>query len=278
VNCCLTESMCSVWFSTRVPDSPSPQNAAVTFDLWQTLIFETDGSSNSLERRKRRTEYTHRELNRLGRKVDIEIVNQGFKELSEEITAGHDHGFDAPYEAWVSKLIERLAPGIEQKVGTETILLIGKMIDMTFIEAPPILLDGTLEVLNELSSQGLKIGLISNTGLTSPEMYKEWFQQVGILDRFDFLAFSNEQTIAKPDSTIFETTMAGLKINAVRALHVGDNIHTDVAGAAAVGMSTVWVRGGIDSPILTETTPNFEIDSIIELPTIVNEWLYSLTS
>ncbi|MBC8452837.1 MAG: HAD family hydrolase [Chloroflexi bacterium] len=173
-------------------------------------------------------------------------------------------------------LIERLAPGLEDRVGRAEVMNMGRLIDRTFIESPPRLLDGAADVLRELVGRGLKIGLISNTGLTSPATYNEWFAQLGILDSFDFLAFSNAQQVAKPAPAIFETTLAEINVIASRGLHIGDNLHTDVGGAAAVGMSTVWVRGGISSAVATDVEPNFSIDSILELPGVIDDWLYSL--
>ncbi len=253
-------------------------NAAVTFDLWQTLVFEADGSATSMVRREARSELTVQRLSQLGVELDLSLAIETFNALSNEITAGHDHGHDAPYEDWIKILVDRLAPGLATRIGSTEIVHIGKLVDQTFLDTPPKLLDGTKELLGELRNRGLKIGLISNTGLTSPQTYSEWFGQHGILEGFDFLAFSNGQSVAKPDAEIFEITLANLGVNAKRSLHVGDNMHTDVAGAAAIGMSTVWVRGGTNSPVETTIKPNYTVDSAIELPAIVDEWLASLDS
>ena len=246
---------------------------AVTFDLWQTLIFEADGNENSMARRDARTRYLTRELIRLGETVDQGVVRQGFTDLSKEITDGHDYGRDVPYERWISILVERLVPGLEQRVGAEEILEIGRLVDQTFLEAPPLLLEGTEDVLNELAERGLKIGLISNTGLTSPQMFRRWFRELEIIDNFDHLAFSNEMEVAKPDSRIFETTVRSMQVDAANTLHIGDNIHTDVGGAAAVGMSTVWVRGGTNSPVEKTVEPDYKVDSILEIPSVVDNWM-----
>lgn len=248
----------------------------VTFDLWQTLIFEADGYANSMERRDARTKYVVRELERLGEPIETEVVRDGFRVLSEEITSGHDSGHDAQFEEWVSILIERFVPGLEKRVGTDEILNMSRLIDQTFIEAPPVLLGGTKDVFRALTDRGVKIGLISNTGLTSPQMYRQWFDQLGILEDFSFLGFSNQQEVSKPEAAIFEATLDGMGVEAKRGLHVGDNLHTDVGGAAAVGMSTVWVRGGINSPMETTAEPDFQADSILEMPAIVDEWMSSL--
>jgi len=255
--------------------SDDSTNAAVTFDLWQTLVFEADGTATSTVRRDARSKQTVQRLSQLGVELELSVVRESFNSLSSEITAGHDDGFDAPYEEWIAILIERLAPELAGKIDSTEIAHIGKLVDQTFLDTPPQLLDGTKELLGELKNRGLKIGLISNTGLTSPQTYSEWFSEHGILDGFDFLAFSNGQSVAKPDAAIFEVTLTNLGIDASRSLHVGDNMHTDVAGAAAVGMSTVWVRGGTNSPVETTIKPNYTVDSAIELPAIVDDWLVS---
>jgi FMN phosphatase YigB (HAD superfamily) len=247
--------------------------AAITFDLWQTLIFEEDGSAKSNIRRKLRAQYSMQELALLDETVSPELAGRLFHELSDEITAGHDQGLDFEYDEWILKLFERMSPGVEGRVGTDEVLRVGRVIDRTFIDAPPLLLEGSAAVLDELAGKGLKVGLISNTGLTSPEMYREWFGQLGIVDKFDSLVFSNEQRVAKPSPEIFETALAKLGVEATRALHIGDNLHTDVGGAAAVGMSTVWVRGGTNSPVISNTEPDYTVDSILELPRIVDEWM-----
>ena len=251
-------------------------NAAVTFDLWQTLVFEADGTATSMVRRESRSEQMVQWLSHLGVELELAVIREVFNALSSEITAGHDDGYDAPYEDWIKILVDRLAPGLAEQIGSAEIQHIGKLVDQTFLDTPPKLLDGTKELLGELRNRGLKIGLISNTGLTSPQTYSEWFDQLGILKGFDFLAFSNGQSVAKPDAAIFEITLANLGIDPERSLHVGDNMHTDVAGAGAVGMSTVWVSGGTNSPVETNTEPNYSVDSVIELPAIVDEWLASL--
>ena len=249
---------------------------AVTFDLWQTLIFEFDGSAKSAIRRKLRAEYGEKALSQLGESVSRETIDGKLLELSDEIVRGHDQGRDRRYNDWIRLLVDRIDPGLPRRIGRAGLEAFGAIIDQSFIESPPQLLDGTIEVLDVLSGSGLKIGLISNTGLTSPATYKKWFSQLDLLDRFDYLAFSNGLAVAKPSRQIFDVTLSQLGVPPSRALHVGDNLHTDVAGAAAAGMSTVWVRGGIESPVNTSHEPDYTVDSVVELLPVVEKWLETL--
>ncbi len=249
---------------------------AVTFDLWQTLIFEFDGSAISVKRRKLRSEYVAEILAEAGEPVDPADIGPLFLQLSAEITAGHDRGIDSRFDVWVGRLMELIGPGMAARIGAAGLDAVGQVIDRAFIDSPPNLLDGVLELLDLLSDRGIKIGLISNTGLTSPSAYRQWFSQVELLDKFDQISLSNELEIAKPTARIFDVTVGALGVAASSVLHVGDNMHTDVAGAAEAGLATVWVRGGIKSPLKTSHRPDYTVDSVLELMPVIDDWLTTL--
>ncbi|MBG81728.1 MAG: HAD family hydrolase [SAR202 cluster bacterium] len=251
---------------------------AITLDLWQTLIFDRDGSAKSDARRISRTVSIVRELKKYGEFVPNDVVENGFKSLSEEITSGHDHGRDRRFEDWILTLVDQLVPGLAQVMDSDSVFRMGAMVDKAFLDSPPSLIDDGENVLKDLCSLGHKVGLISNTGLTSPQMYRRWLNQLGILKYFDFLAFSNEQEVAKPNRKIFVRTLDNLGVKAEWALHVGDNLHTDVGGAASVGMSTVWVKGFTSSKSSVIENPDFTVTSIRELPEIVQEWSSRLSN
>ena len=84
--------------------------AAVTFDLWQTLVFEEDGSARSRQRRELRSEFTVDALSGMGQSVDREAVKGAFMELGEQIAAGHDGGLDSYFDVWIERLMARQIP------------------------------------------------------------------------------------------------------------------------------------------------------------------------
>ncbi|MEL6267520.1 MAG: TIGR01459 family HAD-type hydrolase, partial [Pseudomonadota bacterium] len=56
------------------------------------------------------------------------------------------------------------------------------------------------------------------------------------------------EMIGKPGRAIFEATLAALATaDPARALMIGDSLEHDIAGAQAVGMATMLVRGGIQA-------------------------------
>jgi ribonucleotide monophosphatase NagD (HAD superfamily) len=51
--------------------------------------------------------------------------------------------------------------------------------------------------------------------------------------------------IGKPDPAIYRPVQAMLDTSAKRTLAIGDSLATDIAGAAAAGVDSCWVLGGI---------------------------------
>ena len=75
-------------------------------------------------------------------------------------------------------------------------------LDSSFIEYPPSLFPKTIKVLDSLKNN-YSICLTSNTGITSPNYYRRYLNNVGILDKFQKLYLSNELLVAKPSLSIF---------------------------------------------------------------------------
>ncbi len=53
------------------------------------------------------------------------------------------------------------------------------------------------------------------------------------------------RSLGKPDPTIYDPAMKMLGVPSHRVLAVGDSLRTDIAGAAAAGLASCWVLGGL---------------------------------
>jgi len=60
--------------------------------------------------------------------------------------------------------------------------------------------------------------------------------------RFDAVISSEAVRCYKPDSAIFQHALHALGLSADRVLHVGDSLHSDIAGAADLGIAATWIR------------------------------------
>ncbi len=59
--------------------------------------------------------------------------------------------------------------------------------------------------------------------------------------RFDAVITSEDVRSYKPDELIFRRALDRMGVDPRRTLHVGDSLHSDVSGAAKLGITTVWL-------------------------------------
>ena len=98
------------------------------------------------------------------------------------------------------------------------------------------------EAVHELRARGLILGVISNTGRTPGRVLRQLLADAGLLPCFDVLVFSDEAGVRKPAAAIFRRVLSETGVDPARAVHVGDDAVSDVAGARGVGMRSDPLR------------------------------------
>ncbi|MBE4380280.1 HAD-IA family hydrolase [Vibrio parahaemolyticus] len=84
----------------------------------------------------------------------------------------------------------------------------------------------------------------------------------------DHIIVGGEEPEEKPAASIFQKALNLVDIKPEEALHIGDSLAVDIAGANNMGILSVWVNAtGASNP--TEITPNFEIRETVELKEIL---------
>ncbi|MDW2057663.1 HAD family hydrolase [Vibrio sp. 506] len=84
----------------------------------------------------------------------------------------------------------------------------------------------------------------------------------------DHVIVGGEEPEEKPAASIFQKALNLVDIKPEEALHIGDSLAADIAGANNMGILSVWVNAtGASNP--TEITPNFEIRETVELKEIL---------
>lgn len=110
------------------------------------------------------------------------------------------------------------------------------------------LYDGADRLLQRLRENGRRVYLLSNAQriFTWPEL-----EGLGIAELFDGIYISSDWGCKKPDSGFFHCLLRGEGIAPESAVMVGNDGHSDIAGAAALGIATVYVRSDIspDEPV-----------------------------
>jgi putative hydrolase of the HAD superfamily len=97
------------------------------------------------------------------------------------------------------------------------------------------------------------------------DLQRRKVERLGLLERVDIVMISGEQGVAKPDPEIFLRALAAVDVAPENAWHVGDNLRSDVGGAAAAGIHPVWLNRERREPS-TEIPPHArEIQTLDEV-------------
>ncbi len=86
----------------------------------------------------------------------------------------------------------------------------------------------------------------------------------------DAVVTSEEARSYKPDRWIFDTALERMQVRPERVLHVGDSLHSDVAGAQALGIATCWVCYTDRILDVGTAVPDYKISDLMELRAILS--------
>jgi putative hydrolase of the HAD superfamily len=73
-------------------------------------------------------------------------------------------------------------------------------------------------------------------------------EAAGLRWHFDAVLVSDAVGFRKPRPEIFRATLGALGVEPEDALHVGDSLSADIAGANALGMQTAWITRRVPKP------------------------------
>lgn len=108
------------------------------------------------------------------------------------------------------------------------------------------------EMLAALREKGYLLGIVTNG---DPMIQGRKLDVCGLRPWFDTVVIAGEEGVAKPDPEIFRRAAARLGVAPEDCVFVGDHPEKDIAGAAAVGMQTRFVKAsGLFSPPTGVTT------------------------
>lgn len=120
---------------------------------------------------------------------------------------------------------------------------------------------GVLETLNELK-KSYNLGIVTNaqSAYAKPEL-----ESVGLLDYFDPIIVSGDYGYCKPDPRLFLKALEALKIEPHSAVYVGNDMKSDVLGAATAGMKVVYFDSNQGTKDPSGVAPDYVIKSFPEL-------------
>lgn len=215
---------------------------AVTFDFWETLC--TDPRQDLMARRVQA--------------MADALATHGVRADHAELRAAHVVAWERWNHQWEANVhvdwrfvadatlesVPHLAPAASAPYAAAR-----QAFHDATLEPDLVLLDGVVEVLEELGRRRVRVGIICDVGIIPSVTLRAELGRLGVIGAFDHWSFSDEVGVYKPDARIFEHALVGLgDIDPERAAHVGDRRRTDVAGARAMGMRSVRIRDCFDDP------------------------------
>jgi HAD superfamily hydrolase (TIGR01549 family) len=211
---------------------------AVTFDYWQTLLWEEPGGLQS-----GRVAAWAGLFEEAGIAIPAAVLDQAHASAFELASASWRAGRQYTAEHAGRQVLEHLGVSVPPDVAEAVIKAFSSAGRRTVLHVT----EGLQEMLRRLRDRGLKIGIVCDVGLTPSPVLRDHLEERGLLRYFDGWAFSDEVGYYKPRAEPFRHVLAALGVDdPATAVHTGDNRRTDVAGARAMGMTSVRYTGVFD--------------------------------
>jgi len=193
-------------------------------------------------------------LEQRGFQVDEERAAAAF---AAEISYYLEHNLEGSDRERLDDLRDRCAgammaalelPELDHATARE--LMLGSLEFVPFPDVPP-----TLAALRDH-----RLVVVSNWDCS----LADWLRGTGLLEHVDAVVTSAEVGVAKPGRAIFERALELARAEPGQAVHVGDSLENDVAGARATGIRPVLVARDGSAPAGVEA-----IRSLAELPALL---------
>jgi putative hydrolase of the HAD superfamily len=237
-------------FRERDPSAAPVRPRAVSFDCWNTLLYEEDWQTAhalrvgelALAARDAGREFTHEDARRAfdsGWERHMRLWAEGEATGAREVARWGLAELGLRVEG---RVFEELVTSYEEASHTSRVLA----------------LEGADALLTALARAGMPCALVCDTGLTPGRVVRRHLAARGLLPGLAVQVFSDEVGFPKPDARAFRAALRPLGVAPEDTLHVGDLRRTDVAGARALGMTTVRIRDRHD-----DVTPLPEADHVV---------------
>lgn len=105
--------------------------------------------------------------------------------------------------------------------------------------------EGVPRHLRTLREHGWRTALLTNG---REDQQRPKMRDGGLGDLFDVLCFAHDEAVSKPDPEVFRIVERRAATNLEGGWMVGDSLEDDIACAAALGMSTIWISHGRELP------------------------------
>jgi len=127
------------------------------------------------------------------------------------------------------------------------------------------------DALNLLRSHGIALAIVTNAPWDTPaRLLRGDLEHWGIGDFFDAFICSGEVPWRKPNPAFMLAAAQALNVRADECLVVGDTLESDIAGARAAGIRSVWMNRPGAVAATDDPRPDWIATSLCEVVEIVS--------
>lgn len=148
---------------------------------------------------------------------------------------------DIPFELVMQELFE--AKGISQDSAAlgQNAAQLFRISSIEYIHLYP----HVLEALAELRKKGFRLWLLSN----AQRIFTEYeLRHLGLGQQLDGIYLSSDYSCRKPDGRFFRALLEEQKLDKSKCLMIGNDRETDIAGAKAAGLATLYMHTNLTPP------------------------------
>lgn len=202
------------------------------------IIFDFDGTladsfSQRIQSHKKVSELITDFLKRRGIKANYNTILEKVIKTEEE----GEKKLDRNRDDWWRQVFKSL------NVSDVSQDFVSKLTDVYWeiLRDTTIIYEGAPELLSGLKQKGYKLAILSDTDFT-PGWKENRLKASGLLKYVDTYVIPGETTPEpKPSPQPFKEVLKRLNLKPEQALLVGDNQNTDIKGATAAGIESVWL-------------------------------------
>ncbi len=228
----------------------------VSFDVWDTLLsirpFYQSVASELAEITGKDSAFLEKRL------------IEGYKKIRAIRRAG---GFDD------SKIVSMTLDIMAKFLNVDSEAITKSILNAAKGSAEQYLIEGAKEAIGSIKRLGLKVIIIGNVVFWPGRINRILLEQVGLSDYIDDQFYADEVKISKPKPEIFHKALSEFGVQPEEALHVGDSIFEDFAGAIVARMGAILIDGNIEGIIGLSGWNAYIIPSIKMLKKIVKEFI-----
>jgi putative hydrolase of the HAD superfamily len=211
-------------------------------DFWGTLLIDPPSSDDRY--RRRRVDGFESILAAAGLGVRRRALDAAYEASGAYLGRVWRDGRDVPVERHVSAILDAADRDLPERVPPDVMTALVEAYARPALLVPPDVDPGARPAMEALAARGYTLAVVSNTMRTPGVVLRQLLEHYGLLSFFKHTTFSDEVGVRKPAPQIFALSLDAIGGQPSTAVHVGDDVTLDVAGARAAGMRAIYLTGG----------------------------------